>query len=96
MSKTPAIEPDTPKATRLEKILSVSILAIVAVTIICFFSVIIATATGAAKSGDFNRGIWPAVFTLQYWGLPVAFLLLVLLLVTNSVRRSKAAKSARR
>ncbi|MBX3088369.1 MAG: multidrug ABC transporter ATPase [Cryobacterium sp.] len=87
-------EPTQPiRTSALERYLAIGIVVIVAASIVCFFSVIIATWAGAANDDSFSHGIWPAVFGVQYYGLPVAFIMLVILLVSSSVRRSRAARS---
>ena len=89
---TPAPHPGT---NRLERILAIMIVALVALALVCFIAVIVATAAGV-KSDGFSQGVWPTVFMVPYLGLPLAFLMIVALLVTNGVRRSRAAKGSAR
>lgn len=67
-------------------------LSIVGVSIAAFLAVIIATAAGLTAK-DFAGGVWPAVFTLPLVGLPIGFLLIVALLITTGLRRSREARA---
>lgn len=80
------------KPHRVERYLAIAVVVLIALALICFLSVIIATWLGAGANDGFSHGIWPAVFTIQYYGLPLAFILIVALLVTNGIRRSRAAR----
>jgi hypothetical protein len=81
---------------RIERILAIAVVTLIALTLVCFIAVIVATPLGAGDNDGFSRGIWPAVLLFQYYGLPIAFVLIVALLVTNGVRRSRAAKGGPR
>lgn len=80
--------------TRIERILAVTIVILIVLALGCFIAVIAATALGAAEGDTLNHGIWPAVFFVQYYGLPLAFLLVIVLLATNALRRSRAARKS--
>lgn len=67
-------------------------LSIVAVSIAAFLAVIIGTAAGLTAK-DFAGGVWPTVFTLPLVGLPIGFLLIVALLITTGIRRSREARA---
>lgn len=87
--------PDTPPPVRInrtERILAYSVLFLVALTLACFVAVIVATSLGAGADNGFSHGLWPTVFFAQYFGLPLAFILIIVLLVSNALRRSRAAK----
>ncbi len=94
VSKNVAV-PARPGTNRLERVLAIMIVAIVVLALVCFVAVIAATAAGVQSEG-FSQGVWPAVFFVPYLGLPLAFLLIVVLLVSNGIRRSRAAKGATR
>ena len=66
------------------------IAALVLSSIACFVAVIIATALGAHHDDGFSRGLWPTVIMFPYFGLPIALLLTVALLITTGIRRSRA------
>jgi hypothetical protein len=78
---------------RAERILAYMFVAIVAVSILAFIAVMIGTANGAGADDGFSQGIWPLVLTLPLFGLPIAFLLLIALLIVNGVRRSRAGRT---
>lgn len=81
---------------RIERILAIAVATLVALALICFISVIAATALGAGAHDGFSHGIWPTVFFVQYYGLPLAFVLIIALFIINGVRRSRAAKGGAR
>lgn len=58
------------------------------VSIIALIVVLVATWAG----GDFGGSFWPVVAMTPYFGLPVAFLLLLALLIIATVRRARSAK----
>lgn len=68
--------------------------ATIGISIVAFFAIIIGEAVGASNHGGFSHGIWPVVFVLPLVGLPIGILLIMALLITNMVRRARAAKSA--
>ncbi|HMM83459.1 MAG TPA: multidrug ABC transporter ATPase [Terrimesophilobacter sp.] len=91
--------PDTPPPVRInqtERILAYGVLILVGLALVCFIAVIVGTTLGAGANDGFSHGIWPTVFFVQYYGLPLAFLLIIALLVSNAVRRSRAAKGETR
>lgn len=45
---------------------------------------------------DFSDGIWPTIGVLPLVGLPIAFLLVVVLLVVNVVRRRRISRDGGR
>lgn len=89
----PGTPPGAPGISRLERILAIMIVAIVVLALVCFVAVIVATSAGVGADDGFSHGIWPAVFFVPYLGLPLAFVLVVVVLVSNGMRRSRAAKA---
>lgn len=79
---------------RTERILAIAVATLVGLALICFIAVIAGTSLGAGANDGFSHGIWPTVFFIQYYGLPLAFLLIVALFIVNGLRRSRAAKAA--
>ena len=77
----------TPETTRPERVLATMVASIVGLTLICFAATVIASVSGTT---DFAEGLWPAVAALPLIGLPVAFILLVVLIVINWSRRRKS------
>lgn len=87
---TQSPEPEVP-VRRVDRILAFSALGLVAVSIVCFFVIIIGTAVGMEQD-DFAEGAWPLVAGFPYWGLLVAFVLIISLLVSSFVRKSRASR----
>jgi TRAP-type C4-dicarboxylate transport system permease small subunit len=83
-------QPDIP-IRRLDRILAFTALGIAAASILCFFAIIIGTATGMDQSA-FGHGVWPVVAAIPYWGLPLAFLMILALLIMSFVRRGRASR----
>jgi len=84
------------RINQTERILAFGVLILVGLALVCFIAVIVGTTLGAGANDGFSHGIWPTVFFVQYYGLPLAFLLIIALLVSNAVRRSRAAKGETR
>ena len=78
---------------RLERFLAFTALVLAAVSVICFFSIIIGTAVGMDQSA-FGDGLWPVVAALPLFGLPIAFLMIIALLVINWARRGRAGSGS--
>lgn len=62
---------------------------IVGISILAFLAVMFGTLAGAGQNDGFSSGIWPFVIMLPWFGLPLAFLLLIALLIVNGVRRRR-------
>lgn len=69
------------------------IAGIVGLSILAFLTVIIATASGL-PGNQFTGGFWQAVALLPGVGLPIGFLLIIVLIVISGLRRSREAKVA--
>ena len=69
---------------------------VVGLSILAFLAIIIGTVAGAGTNDGFSSGIWPVVFTLPYYGLPLGFLAIVTLMVMTGFRRSREARQSRR
>ncbi|MDO8382612.1 MULTISPECIES: multidrug ABC transporter ATPase [Microbacterium] len=78
---------------RAERILAFMSLGIALLSIVCFFAIIIGTATGMSQE-DFSSGIWPLVALLPNIGLPLAFVLIITLLVITWARRKRANQAS--
>jgi hypothetical protein len=68
--------------------------SVVGLSILAFVAVIAATAMGVTAA-QFGQGFWPPVIVLPTFGLPVGFLLVIALMVTVGVRRSREARRDR-
>ena len=82
--------PDVP-VRRIDRILAYMALGLTLVSIVCFFAVILARPLGV---DDFTGGVWPLVVVLPLIALPIAFVMIVALLIMSFVRRSRANKGA--
>jgi len=78
---------------RAERVLAAMFAAVVGLSILAFFAVMIGTMAGAADDDGFSEGGWPFVIMLPWFGLPLAFLLLIALLIVNGVRRGRASRA---
>ena len=74
---------------RIDRVLAFTSLGLALAAIISFFAIMIATATGMEQA-DFTTGVWPLVTLIPLFGLPVAFILIVMLLIMSFIRRSRA------
>ncbi|GAA4378036.1 multidrug ABC transporter ATPase [Agromyces bauzanensis] len=74
---------------RAERILAYMFVGIVGISILAFLAVMFGTLAGAAENDGFSSGVWPFVIMLPWFGLPLAFLLLIALLIVNGVRRRR-------
>ncbi|MDX2375930.1 multidrug ABC transporter ATPase [Microbacterium sp. LRZ72] len=75
---------------RLDRILAFMSLGIALLSIGCFFAIMIGTAMGMTQA-DYSSGIWPIVAILPMFGLPLAFVLIIALLILTWVRRGRAS-----
>lgn len=64
-------------------------LGLLALSIVCFLAIMIGSATGMSQQ-SFSEGAWPAVAAVPLIGLPIAFLMLVAVLIMSFVRRARA------
>ncbi|WEK60465.1 MAG: multidrug ABC transporter ATPase [Candidatus Microbacterium colombiense] len=81
-------QPEIP-IRRLDRFLAFAALGIAAAAVISFFVIIIGTAVGMTKE-SFAEGAWPLVSFILYWGLPVAFLMIITLLIMSFIRKGRA------
>jgi hypothetical protein len=82
-------EPEVP-IRRLDRILAFTALGIAAAAVLCFFAIIIGTALGMDQAA-FGEGIWPLVAAVPYWGLPLAFVMIIVLLTMSFIRKGRAS-----
>lgn len=82
-----------PPASRLQRILAYIIAALVILSLVCIAAILIGTAAGQFAAQGSGQGIWPAVFLLPYGALPIAFVLIIVLLIV-SARRNRASNAA--
>jgi TRAP-type C4-dicarboxylate transport system permease small subunit len=84
--------PADPPVRRIDRILAYMALGIAVLSVLCLFAIMISTAAGM-QHDDYAGGAWPIVATLPLIGLPIAFVLILVLLITSIVRRGKAGRS---
>jgi len=84
-------EAGEPPVRRIDRILAYAALALAAASIISFFVIIIGTASGMDQNA-FGEGAWPLVAALPMYGLPLAFVLIVALLVMSFVRKGRTGR----
>ena len=89
MSTSPRAD-DVP-VRAVDRFLAFTALGLAAASILCFFAIIFGTAFGMSQA-DFGGGLWPVVAAIPLWGLPIALLMIIALLVMNFVRRGRAAR----
>jgi len=71
---------------RIDRILAFMSLGLLLLSIVSFFAIMIGSSSGA----DMNSGIWPAIGILVYIAPIVAFILLLVVLISSFVRRARA------
>lgn len=81
-----------PEVRSIDRFLALTSITLIIAAVICFFIVIIGTPLGA----DFNAAWGQIVFGIMYFGLPIGVVLFLTLIITNTVRRSRSAKQAKK
>ena len=71
---------------RIDRILAFMALGITLLAIVCFFVIMIASASGV----PFDTPLWLAVSAIVYIAPIIAFLMIIALLVMNFTRRNRA------
>lgn len=74
-----------------ERVLAYMILSTFVLSIIAVFTALIGIGAGA----DGSTGIWPFIVILPSIGLPITFLLIIVLVITSAVRRGRATRADR-
>lgn len=80
-------------SNRVERVLAYMVAAIIVLSLASFVALIIGTAAGVQRE-EFATGVWPVVTVLPLIGLPIGFVLIIVLLIVSAVRRGRAAKDA--
>lgn len=81
---------ETPRpASRLQRVLAYIIGGLVILSVAAIVAVIMGTWLGAGGDQGAGKGIWPAVFFTPLIGLPVAFVLMIILLVVSLIGRGR-------
>lgn len=77
---------------RIERIFATIVASVIGLSLLCFIILLI----GGLMGLDVSGGVWPVIAWIPYFGLPVGFILIVVLLVIGVRRRGKAAKVGQR
>ncbi|MCR2812870.1 multidrug ABC transporter ATPase [Microbacterium sp. zg.Y1090] len=85
---TPSPREDVP-VRRIDRILAYMSFGLLLLSIVCFVAIIVGSSTG----GDMRSGIWPTVGAIVWFAPPVAFVLLMTLVIMSFVRRARANKA---
>jgi len=85
---TPTSRGDVP-VRRIDRILAYMSFGLLVLSIVCFVAIMI----GSAGGGDMREGIWPTVGALVWFAPPVAFILLIALLIMSFARRARANRA---
>ncbi|QTX04002.1 hypothetical protein [Agromyces archimandritae] len=80
---------------RAERVLAYMVAATIGLSIAAFLAVLIGTMAGAGADDGFSQGVWPYVLMLPIFGLPIGFVLIVVLLIVNMTRRRREGGPAR-
>jgi membrane protein DedA with SNARE-associated domain len=89
-NKKPVAAPAPPPVSRIQRILGYVVASIVGLAIFSIAAVLIGYATSTNK----GTGVWQVVDLIPGIALPLAFVLLIVLLIITFVRRSRTAKDA--
>ncbi|WP_378145389.1 multidrug ABC transporter ATPase [Cnuibacter sp. UC19_7] len=79
-------------ASRLQRTLGFMIVAVIGLSVLCFFAIIIATAVGVH---DFTPAPWPVIGLLPVIGLPIGFVLIFVLLIISVRARGRENRGGR-
>ena len=85
---TPTSRGDVP-VRRIDRILAYMSFGLLVLSIVCFVAIMI----GSAGGGDMREGIWPTVGALVWFAPPLAFILLIALLIMSFARRARANRA---
>ena len=79
--------PDGPPVRRIDRILAFMSLGLIAISVICFFVVLLGRPLGYLT--DPTEGLWPTVVVLPLIALPLGFVLMMALLIMSFTRRRR-------
>ena len=85
---TPSSREEMP-VRRIDRILAYMSFGLLLLSIVCFLAIMIGSATGA----DMREGVWPTVGALVWFTPPLAFILLITLVIMSFVRRARANRA---
>jgi len=85
-----------PAPSRLQRTLAFIIAGLFILSVLAIVAIIAGTAMGAFAAQGSGSGIWPTVFFIPLIGLPIAFVLLIVVLIDNFRQRSRANRNSQR
>ncbi len=71
---------------RIDRILAFMSLGLLVLSIACFFAIMIGSSSGA----DMQSGLWPSVGAIVWIAPPLAFILMMAVLIMTFIRRGRA------
>lgn len=80
---------ETQETTRLERVLATMVITTIGLSLLCFFAVILA----GPLNYSLDNPLGMFVLALPAVGLPIGFLLMLALIITNLVRRRRSASA---
>ncbi len=83
---SPTPQAPTRETTRTERILAYMVFSSIGLSVLCFLAVIIGTPLGWVHP---DQSVWATIIILPLVGLPIGFVLIIVLIVINAVRRSR-------
>ncbi|WP_244302999.1 hypothetical protein [Leucobacter coleopterorum] len=84
---------ETSNPSWLERILAYASLSIIAVALLSFFATLI---VGMSNREVLADGLWPIVYGISTYGLPVGFVLLITLLIISQIRRRREFRQSQK
>lgn len=84
---------ETSNPSWLERILAYASLSIIAVALLSFFATLI---VGMNNREALAAGLWPIVYGISTFGLPIGFVLLIALLIISQVRRRREFRQSQK
>ncbi|WP_322411680.1 multidrug ABC transporter ATPase [Microbacterium invictum] len=85
---TPTSNADLP-VRRIDRILAFMSLGLILLSIVCFLGIMIGSAAGA----EMSAGIWPTIGVIVWIAPPLAFVLMLTVLIMSFVRRARANRA---
>lgn len=79
------MSPDAPKFSLIERVLAYASISIIAVAVVSYLTTLIVGLAGGRHL--LAAGLWPVVTWIAFYGLPIGFVLLVVLLGISFSRR---------
>ncbi len=77
----------------IDRLLAFTALGLAAASILSFFAILAGMAFGVHGTA-FGQGAWPVIAAVPWIGLPLAFVLMVVLLLMSYTRRARANRGA--